>query len=92
VALLHHVLARALKALAKVPARSNASPTQKQCQDFFRKELSYSDVRATQIEQDARAAGLSLRTLKRYKSRFGVKSVRRNDVWFWVAPEAGWQQ
>jgi hypothetical protein len=44
-------------------------------------------VPAEQVEKDASAVKISMRTLKRAKRALGVRSRKRGDVWYWELPQ-----
>ncbi len=65
-----------------------------EAKDFLSKELADGPVAAEQVKKDARAAGVSERTLKRAKRALGVGSDKASDgSWYWVPldnePEGG---
>jgi hypothetical protein len=56
------------------------------CKEMFRES---SEVLAVEIEENAKAAGIPMITLKRYKPKFRIGSKRIKDEWYWVEPEGG---
>jgi len=50
-------------------------------------------MKASEIEREARGAGISIETVKRAKDRLGIVSKRdgRTGAWSWALPAAGWQ-
>src|SRR5215204_422737 len=55
-----------------------------EAKEFLSQELEDGSVPAEQVEKDARAAQVSMRTLKRAKRELGVRSRKQGDVWYWV--------
>lgn len=74
--------------------REPADPEQRsafsEAKDFLVKELADGRVDAELVKKDARAAGVSERTLKRAKRALGVRSEKEADgTWSWVPPDEG---
>jgi hypothetical protein len=74
--------------------REPADPEQRsafsEAKDFLSKELADGRVAAELAKKDARAAGVSERTLKRAKRALGVRSEKEGDgTWSWVPPSEG---
>jgi hypothetical protein len=72
--------------------REPADPEQRsalsEAKEFLLKELADGSVAAEQVKKDARAAGVSERTLKRAKRALGVGSDKASDgSWNWVPPD-----
>jgi hypothetical protein len=72
--------------------REPADPEQRsalsEAKEFLLKELAEGSVTAEQVKKDARAAGVSERTLKRAKRALGVRSDKASDgSWNWVPPD-----
>jgi len=72
--------------------REPADPEQRsllsEAEEFLLKELKDGPVAAELVKKDARAAGVSERTLKRAKRVLGVGSDKESDgSWSWVPPE-----
>ena len=72
--------------------REPADPEQRsllsEAKAFLLKELAEGAVSAELVKKDARAAGVSERTLKRAKRALGVGSEKESDgSWSWVPPE-----
>jgi hypothetical protein len=51
--------------------------------DWLKSNLRAGPKRATEVEQEAVAAGISGRTLKRAKKKVGVHSEKKGDGWNW---------
>jgi hypothetical protein len=61
-----------------------------EAKQFLSKELADGRVAAELVKKDARAAGVSERTLKRAKRALGVGSEKEGDgTWSWVPPDEG---
>ena len=58
----------------------------KQVLDFLRDLLSAGPVRSTAVEREAKAAGINIRKLKKYKHDLGVTSGKRDGRFYWVPP------
>ena len=74
--------------------REPADPEQRsalsEAMEFLLKELADGRVAAELVKKDARAAGVSERTLKRAKRALGVGSEKEGDgTWSWVPPNEG---
>ena len=51
--------------------------------EWLKSLLSAGPKRASDVEQEAVAAGFSDRTLKRGKAELGVQSEKKGDGWYW---------
>lgn len=58
-----------------------------QTMGFIKNELSAGEVSAAEIIQRATACGIPKMTLDRAKQTLGVKSVKRQNQWFWTMEE-----
>ena len=54
--------------------------------EFLRQTLDQIGLPAKQVQAEAKALGISSRTLNRAKDECGVISKRRDGVWYWMAP------
>jgi hypothetical protein len=72
----------------KEPVHSDQRSALSEAKDFLSKDLADGRVAAELVEKDARAAGISKRTLMRAKSALGVKSDKESDgSWSWLLLE-----
>jgi hypothetical protein len=67
-------------------SRVESSLGRKQCLDFLRNLLSAGAVRSTAVEREAKAAGIDIRKLKKYKHDLGITSGKREGRFYWVPP------
>jgi hypothetical protein len=76
--------------ILKEPADPEQRSAFSEAKDFLSKELADGRVAAELVKKDARAAGVSERTLKRAKRALGVGSEKEGDgTWSWVPPDEG---
>lgn len=71
--------------------RDDGPQKRKECIDFLK--IMFEDARevlSKDIEENAKHAGLSMVTLKRYKTEFRFTSIRKGDEWYWVEPDREW--
>jgi hypothetical protein len=68
--------------------KESVDPEQKsalsEAKEFLTQELAEGPVAAEEVQEDARGAGVSERTLKRAKREMGVGSRKRGEVWYWA--------
>jgi len=67
--------------------RTDMNEGKQDCLEFCKQELSDAEVESTQVYTDAKQAGISKRTLDRYKPEFKISSRKKNGKWYWSAPE-----
>ena len=73
--------------ILKEPADQEQKSALSEAKEFLSQELGDGSVPAERVEDDARGAQISMRTLKRAKRALGVKSRKRGDVWYWELPQ-----
>ena len=74
--------------ILKEPADPEQRSALSEAKDFLIEELAEGPMAAEQVRKDARATGVSERTLKRAKRNLGVRSEKEGDgSWIWVLPE-----
>lgn len=73
--------------LLKTPLDEEERTALDDAKDFIREALDGRDMAAGQMFKDARAAGVSDKTLKRAKSQLRVKSRKDGSEWVWLALE-----
>jgi putative DNA primase/helicase len=56
---------------------------EQEVKDFLATVLANGPVKSVDVLKEAEEAGLSERTLKRYKAAAGAESVKLDDVWVW---------
>mgnify|MGYP006148613285 CR=1 FL=1 len=54
--------------------------------DFLQNLLSDGELPQKQIEEDAKGAGHSMSTVRRAKNAIRIKSVKRDQFWYWTLP------
>lgn len=68
------------------------APERREAEKWLREVLDAGPVASKEVEAAAKAAGLSMRTLKRAKESIGVESFKegfgRDAVWHWRLPDA----
>ena len=69
--------------LAKAGEHESALDSAK---DFLHNLLYSGSLSSKQIEADAKGAGHSWRTVRRAKDALGIKSVKRDQFWYWSLP------
>jgi hypothetical protein len=65
-------------------------PAENEAEDFLRELLVLGSRPKEEIEQEAKKAGIRVRTLQRAKEKLGARSVRRGyfpGVWHWELPQ-----
>lgn len=70
------------------PTTRSRAPRRAEAASFLEDILGAGAVLATVVEERAAAAGHAPATLKRAKEELGVRSFKREDVWFWEHPVA----
>jgi hypothetical protein len=71
--------------ILREPADSEQRSALAEAKDFLLKELAEGPVAAESVKKDARATGISERTLKRAKRALDVRSEKASDgTWSWV--------
>src|SRR5262249_37365014 len=74
---------------------SNSTPERAEAEDFLREFLSAGPRAATEVEAEAKDAGISWRTVRRVQKILGVKSYRKAESgdglgklgrWYWSLP------
>lgn len=54
---------------------------------FVEEALAEGPVRTVELKEQAQDAGVSWRSVERVKKSAGIRSEKRSDAWYWVAPE-----
>jgi hypothetical protein len=86
-----HVTVTANEALAADATTGGNNTASSEAEDFLRELLANGPVAAKQIRANAEAAGLSWSTIKRAKSRLGIKAEKAgmDGAWSWAMPRRG---
>lgn len=68
-----------------------SAPARNEAEGFLQELLAAGTMPVKQIEAEAKAAGLSWRTVKRAKDTLGIKASKAglDGGWFWTLPEGG---
>jgi hypothetical protein len=74
--------------LLKAPLDEEERTALDDAKDFIREALDGRNMAAGQMFKDARAAGISDKTLKRAKAQLRVKSRKDGSEWIWLALES----
>lgn len=56
--------------------------------EFMKMRLAAGPVKATEILEGLKAAGIGERTIHQVKKQMDIRSVRRDAVWYWLLPES----
>ena len=57
-----------------------------EARDFLLDRLEAGPVKAADIFEEAKQNGISVKTLKRVKKELNIRSVKRDNGWFWELP------
>ena len=66
------------------PTAPHVETSGERAADLLLSLLKAGPVKATDIEAELDGAGLSIVTAKREKSRLGIVSIRKDNVWYWA--------
>jgi hypothetical protein len=76
------------KELMRAPLEEEEKSALEEALEFLKDELSEGPMAAKQIKLNAKAEGVSERTLNRAKARLKVRSTKEAYGWTWTMPEA----
>ena len=76
------------KELMRAPLEEEEKSALEEALEFLKDELSDGPMAAKQVKLNARAEGVSERTLNRAKARLKVRSTKETYGWTWTMPEA----
>jgi len=80
------------KELMRAPLEEEEKSALEEALEFLKDELSEGPMAAKQIKLNAKAEGVSERTLNRAKARLKVRSTKETYGWTWTMPETSGNQ